>query len=299
MNKTVQDYATDPFAVMQNAIMLFDSKQQNTLIVEGLCDKRFYKQFGNTALNIKHVEGKPNVLKAYNFWFSRCREKLFAHFIVDVDRDFLLNGHLDSKINFNYHVWGKELLEGYNDLECFLVKTSAFRKVVVNYDIDLDANNRYLENILDATSYVGAFRLADEIVQKEHFLHDSVLDGVSLLEEWFSDDMVIQKQRFDDYVERRNGKNKHCTEMIDLAHEKYASKDSDIQLCRGHDITEAISFFVGKKSHRRTPENPFWCPKPEEIEEKLRLACERAYLERTPFTSFTFWKLLNNCQENV
>ncbi len=286
MGKQTRDFLTDPSYIINTAIMQSTKEQKKLLIVEGLKDKRFYRQFIDSDLDVKFVKGKPKVIETYDLWKSRGSAKIVVHFVVDVDRDFLLNGCLDQKDNFNYHVWEKNSARGFNDLESFLVKTSAFRKVMANYDIDLDANNRYLENILDATSYVGAFRLADEIVQKEHFLHDSILDGVSLLEEWFSDDMVINKQKFDEYVERRSATNGRCTEMIDLAKEKYANKTSDIQLCRGHDITEMISIFVEKKSSRRT--------KPEEIEEKLRLACERDFLEGSPFTSFTFWNLLND-----
>lgn len=205
MPSSLQKTAHSAINAVNNAKALFGSHKEITVFVEGVKDVRFYKEFKTSSLRIVELGDKDEVLKAFSFVSTNTHitDKSFAHFVVDIDKDLLLQKKLIQNPFFNYHVWDVTSQNGFNDLETYLVWSRAFDKLMVNYDIETKNVQMYRRNLFDSASYIGVYRLADEQIQHQYSLKRSVLDGVELDEQWFDDQMSLNKKQFDDYLSKR------------------------------------------------------------------------------------------------
>ena len=196
MRHDLRYYSTTPDAAVRNAKFLYNSKNLRTVFVEGLKDCRFYNQYKTSDLRIHELKTKSNVVEAYEFC-KKTKEyanQTYMHFVVDLDKDFLLSKQLISSPTFNYHVWNKIQQQGFNDLESYLVSSNSFDKVLANFDEDMKNIPSLRNNLYLSAAFVGAYRLADEQKKKKKGLSKTVLDGLIVLEEWIDRSMCIDQQ---------------------------------------------------------------------------------------------------------
>lgn len=283
MGEPLRKTVSDATQAVNQANMLFRSKQKMTVFVEGLKDVRFYNQYNEKGVSIEFLDGKDNVLAANRFLKDndKIENKDFAHFVVDVDRDFLLNKVLSSDNNLNYHVWDTTCTCPYNDLETYLVCTDSFVKFLVNYDVERAVIPGLLSNLLESASYIGAFRLADDQLMKECGSKQTILDSLKILDDWFDSSMCLNKNKFDNYIETRLKHHSKYALLIDKADENFKNKQNNHSLCRGHDLTEIIAIYLKKGIDYSNA-----------VELGLRLAAEKSLLDQSEFHHFSFWNLL-------
>lgn len=286
MSRDLRKYAIDPKSAVRTAKQLYDSKKQITLLVEGLKDKRFYNQYGSGNLRIQELSSKDGVLEAFNHVSSKleyCGQN-YIHFLVDIDHDFLLNKNLITNHFFNYHVWDVKSQKGYNDLETYLISSNALEKFLVNYDIPFEEIPTIRKNLLESSSYIGAFRYADDLIQiQEGFVH-SILDGMSLLEEWFDQSMIVNQKQVCESISKRLRQNSCVDLLIRTAQKAFDQRTSEYQLCRGHDLSEILSIGINKRKRSRLNSD--------NVELNLRLAAEKEELNKSLIANFSFWNIL-------
>lgn len=287
MPSSLRKIAQSAISAVNEAKFLFGSHKEITVFVEGLKDVRFYKEFKTSDLRIVELGDKDEVLKAFSFVSTNPHiiDKSFAHFVVDIDKDFLLQKKLIQNPFFNYHVWDVSLKNGFNDLETYLVWSRAFDKLMVNYDIDTKNVQMYRRNLFDSASYIGAYRLADEQIQKQYSLRKSVLDGVELDDQWFDDQMSLDKIEFDKYLSMRLKNNSYEGVFFDCADENKKIIKLGYELCRGHDLSNIIALCLMKKNEDLHLDGDI-------IELDLRLAAEKAFLDQSQIANFSFWSLM-------
>jgi hypothetical protein len=297
MPSSLSKRSHDGIKAIHDAYFLYRSHKEKTVFVEGKKDVRFYKEFKISDLRIIELGDKEEVLKAYTFCStnSSISDKTFAHFIVDIDKDYLLNNRIISDPNFNYHVWNVSQHSGFNDLETYLVSSRAFEKLLVNYDIEIQEINIYRKNLFESGSCIGAYRLADEQVQKEKKLEHSILEGFELDEdlfrELFDDKMKIKIKALEDFIDRRVSRKACGALLLDAAKNNIDNKSSEYALCRGHDLSLIIAYALMARHKQMHNERDLHIDG-DIIELDLRLAAEKAFLDQSEFSNYSFWGLL-------
>lgn len=286
MSRDLHRHSTTPEAAVRSAKFLFESKKQETVFVEGLKDCRFYNQYKTSDLRIQELGSKDKVLDAFNFC-SKTKEyenQTYMHFVVDLDKDVLLNKQLINAQQFNYHVWHKSRQHGFNDLESYLVSSNPFDKILANFDEDLNNIPSLRNNLYISASFIGAFRLADELIQQQKGLAKTILDGLIILDDWIDNSMCLDQQAVVNAITLRLKNNPNQQLLVQEAQKIFTQRLSDILLCRGHDLSKIMTVGIEKRHRVRLNE--------ESIELNLRLAAEKAILDKSIFATFSFWNLL-------
>lgn len=283
---TIQRYALNPSRLVQEARMIFSSKQKYTLVVEGETDYRLLRQWlVDSNARITKVDGKPKVIDVWNEAEKQNVDKIIC--LADVDYDCVINEAQINNDRFIYVSTGLSTnatdIESI-DIESTLVRSGAFLKLMSNKfsGSDLFDNNFSIlvsnirENLRKASSDLGAFRAADMAYVKAYGksaigpkfpVTDVYFDAVGL---------KVDIDKIKSLLIRSTNLGRNAMEEVIEKAEKLRSEFGDgWQLCKGHDLTEMLALYLSSYMRRKVSSR--------EVEEDLRLACELNLLKRTRF----------------
>lgn len=264
---SLRKFNIDPKYVVSNAVLFFRSSKKKTLVVEGISDHKFFLQWMDPKSDVRviDVDGKENVEEVYKLWLRDHKNKDDClYLIADVDYEFIINNKLkfiDDCFLYNFYCKSsnKPL---FNDLESFLVNTSALEKLLVNYMIPKDETSLIRDQIEQLTKIVGCYRAANELLSVGK--NKTIIDGLNLLEfcefKSFRFNAVAFKERLKSYSPRKLD----LDDFYDKADELFSSTHPKWFFSRGHDITEILSSYLSERNGMNIH--------PKAVELNLRLA---------------------------
>ena len=275
---SLRRFQTDPKTLLNTALSLYRSKRIKTAVVEGICDKRFLNQWitPGTELRFDGFDGKKLVELAFvNSRLKPYVDHEFMYFFADVDFDGVANKSLHDHPSFIYHVFcfdQRRVL--FNDLETYLLNTTALEKVLANLDIEPEAAVGLRERLERASRNIGSFRAADSVVQRKLNLRSSILNGLELRAFFKDREIAIDTEALKKALPNWSNYREHVDELIDTAAKLDRESPTLWSLSRGHDATEMLALHLESRGHRGMS--------PEKIELMLRLACEFREFEQSP-----------------
>ncbi|MFC0708089.1 hypothetical protein [Azorhizophilus paspali] len=257
---------------------MFRSKQIRTAIVEGVCDKRFLSQWVSAGAPIRFdgFDGKSLVNLAY----TKSRMKPYSDFdflcfFADIDFDVIVKQPL---INHPCYIYNAFCFEEdrlyYNDLETYLINTTAFEKVLVNLDVDVNEADSLRKRLERASRVTGSLRAADILVQRANGLRLSVLNGLEIRSFFNSRDITFNEDELFKALPRWSNYREYTDDLIEVAKRLDRELPTDWSLSRGHDLTEMLALYLEHHGQRGMAA--------EKLELMLRLACERSEFQRSP-----------------
>lgn len=275
---SLRKYQKDPKNLLNNALQMYRSKEIRTAVVEGVCDKRFLSQWlcADASIRFDGLDGKSLVSRVYSA--SQMKPYCdydFLCFLADVDFDFIAGHKLHNHPSFIYNSFCfTENRLHYNDLESFLINTSAFEKVLVNLDIDINEADSLRERLERASRVTGSLRAADIIVQNEHNLRSSVLNGMDIRAFFNPKDISFDQDEFLKALPRWSNYREYTDDIIEAAERLDREASSSWSLSRGHDLTEMLSLHLECRGQKGMTAD--------KLELMLRLACEFSEFQRSP-----------------
>lgn len=275
---SLQKYKSEPKYLLNNALQMFRSRKIRTAIVEGVCDKRFLSQWipVNAAIRFDGLDGKTLVNLVYaSSQLPPYSKYEFLYFFADVDFDVITMQplHTHPKFIYNAYCFDENRLH-YNDLEAYLINTSAFEKVLVNLDIDVSEATGLRVQLERASRVTGSLRAADIIVQRSHRLRSSVLNGLEISAFFNSRDIVFDKAELIRALPGWSNYREHTDDLIEAAQRLDRESPLDWSLSRGHDLTEMLALHLECRGKRGMTAD--------KIELMLRLACELSEFQGSP-----------------
>lgn len=275
---SLRKFQKEPKHLLNSALSMFRSKKIRTAVVEGVCDKRFLSQWipSNAAIRFDGLDGKPLVDLVYkNSQSKPYSDYEFLYFFADVDFDVITKKPLHKHPKFIYNAFCfEENRLHYNDLETYLINTSAFEKVLVNLDIDINEAAGLRERLERASRVTGSLRAADIIVQRTHNLRSSVLNGLEIRAFFNSRDIAFNQAELFKALPRWSNYREYTDDLVEAA--KRLDRESPLgwSLSRGHDLTEMLALHLECRGQRGITA--------EKLELMLRLACELAEFQGSP-----------------
>lgn len=275
---SLRRFQADPKNLLNTALSMYRSKRIKTAVVEGVCDKRFLSQWLSTDAQLRFdgFDGKLLVEKAFKG--SRAKpysDHDFLYFIADVDFDAVCQTPLHDHSSFVYNVFcSDEKKTIYNDLECFLVNTSALEKVLANFDVAPSSASFMRERLERASREIGAYRAADLLVQRKFNLRSSVLNGLEVRGFFVPTELTVESSRLKKALPGWSNYKEYVDDLIDAAARLDRQSPPLWSLSRGHDVTEMIALHLEVIGNRGTTR--------EKLEMMLRLACEFNEFSKSP-----------------
>lgn len=275
---SLRKFQNEPKHLLNSALNMFRSKKIRTVIVEGACDKRFLSQWipAKAEIRFDGLYGKPLVDLVYkNSQLKPYSNYEFLYFFADVDFDVITNQPLHKHPKFIYNAFCfEENRLHYNDLETYLINTSAFEKVLVNLDIDINEATGLRERLERASRVTGSLRAADIIVQQSNNLRSSILNGLEIRAFFNPRDIALNEIDLFKALPNWSNYREYTDDLIEEA--KRLNRESPVSwsLSRGHDLTEMLLLHLEFRSQRGMTA--------EKLELMLRLACERADFQDSP-----------------
>lgn len=275
---SLRKFQKDPRHLLNSALSLYRSKKIRTAVVEGVCDKRFLSQWipANSAIRFDGFDGKPLVDLVYkNSRLKPYSDYEFLYFFADVDFDIITKQPLHTHPKFIYNAFSfEENRLHYNDLETYLINTSAFEKVLVNLDIDVSEAVDLRERLERASRITGSLRAADIVVQRSHNLSSSVLNGLDIRAYFKSRDIDFDKTSLLKALPRWSNYPAHTDDLVEAATCLDRESPSAWSLSRGHDLTVMLALHLEDRGKRSITA--------EKLELMLRLACEFTEFQSSP-----------------
>jgi hypothetical protein len=275
---TLHKYKADPKHAIGIAFNMFKSRKIKTAIVEGVCDKRFLLQWlkKDNGIRFDGFCGKNLVEEIFN---ESQKNPFIGHgfllLVADVDFDLISGKPLIKDKNFIYNSYcfdTNNLM--HNDLETFLINTTALEKILANYDIDPVDADSIRDRLEKSSRIIGSYRAADILLQKKEMLCSSILNGIELSGFFDPNNISIDIDKLKAALPAWSNYRHYVDDLIDLAEKTDRSSQSPWSLSRGHDLTEMLSLHfeaVGHKGFTR-----------ERLELQLRLACEFSTYSESP-----------------
>lgn len=275
---SLRKFQKDPKNVLNNALHMYRSKKIRTAVVEGVCDKRFLSQWlcPNALIRFDGLDGKSLVSQVYSASQTKPYSDYdFLCFLADVDFDFIAGYKLHNHPSFIYNSFCfTENRLYYNDLESFLINTSAFEKVLVNLDINVSEADNLRERLERASRVAGSLRAADIIVQNSHNLRSSVLNGLDIRAFFDPKEVSFDHNELLRALPRWSNYPEYTDDLIEEAERLDREASSRWSLSRGHDLTEMLSLHLESRGNRGMTAD--------KLELMLRLACEFSDFQRSP-----------------
>ena len=275
---SLRRFQTDPKNLLNTALSLYRSKCIKTAVVEGKCDKRFLSQWiaPGSELRFDGFDGKRLVERAFKDSHAKpYSDHDFLYFFADVDFDGVTKEPLHDHPAFIYNVFcfdQKRVI--FNDLETYLLNTTALEKVLVNFDVENQAAPGIREKIECASRKVGCLRAADFVVQKRLNLRSSVLNGLELKAFFNASEISIDSSVLHRALPNWSNHKEHVDELIETAVQLDREWPALWSLTRGHDATEMLALHLCSRNHHGISA--------EKIELMLRLACELTEFDQSP-----------------
>lgn len=275
---SLKKFQKDPKHLLNTALSMFRSKKVRTVIVEGMCDKRFLSQWipTNSAIRFDGLDGKQLVNSVYtNSRKQPYAEYEFLYFFADVDFDVLANNRLHQHPGFVYNAFCfEENRLHYNDLETYLINTKAFEKVLVNLDIEISEAFSLRERLERASRIFGRLRAADIIVQRSHNLRSSVLNGLEIRSFFNACNITADEINILKSLHGWSNHREYTDDLIEIAKRLDNENPLSWSLSRGHDLTEMLALHLESRGQRGITAD--------KIELMLRLACEFLEFQTSP-----------------
>jgi hypothetical protein len=283
---SLRRYQCDPGRVIATAKMIFGSSQKHTLVVEGEADLRLLQNWLNDkCARLETVNGKDNVKEVWR----KAKAMRFAgvHCLADLDYDLVANYSpiIDSQFVYVSMEGGQSANEiECNDLESALIKSNAFRKVIVQKLppkelVEQDINSLVTtlrESLRVASRNIGAFRAADLCYRRSN--GNSPIGGDLNIADLYFDRATIRVdiEALTQSLLRSSRTSRYAMEeVVDMARNLLVQYDAGWQLCRGHDLTEMLGIYLTDRLGRPVSTR--------EVERDLRMACELQTLYQTRF----------------
>jgi len=276
---TLRRFQIDPKNLLNTALSMYRSKRIKTVVVEGICDKRFLTQWiaADAAIRFDGFDGKPLVERAF---LTSAKPPYAAHdflyFFADVDFDKISNKTLHNHPAFVYNAFCFEqnrLL--FNDLESYLINTAALEKLLANFDLPPDTAASLRSRLEAASRRIGAYRAADIIVQREQKLTSSVLNGLEVRAFFSARDISVDTTKLKKSLPNWSNYKHHVDDLVAVAERLEQESPSLWSLTRGHDVTEMLALYLEEVTNHRGITA-------EKIEMMLRLGCEFREFENSP-----------------
>lgn len=275
---SLRRYQKDPKFLLNSALTMFRSKQIRTAVVEGVCDKRFLSQWipAGAAIRFDGLDGKSLVDLVYkNSRLKPYSDFEFLYFFADVDFDVISKQPLNEHPSFVYNAFCfEENRLHYNDLETYLINSSALVKVLVNLDIDANEADGLRERLERASRVTGSLRAADIVVQRANNLRSSILNGLEIRSFFKPHDVAFNETELFKALPRWSNYREYIEDLIEEAKRLDRESPTDWSLSRGHDLTEMLALHLEHRGQRGMTA--------EKLELMLRLACELAEFQRSP-----------------
>lgn len=282
-NKSMKSYKTDFKAIFTKICGISRGKNKlKIIVVEGIDDKRFLSPYFDEEDNIEFIpaEGKEIVMQLYNkFKEKNFFDKDSYFFYVDLDYDLIhekISLIKNDKFICNVYCFNDNQYF-FNDLESFLVNTSALKKLLSSFDqpnSTKDVNDLKVKLEL-ASRAIGKYRAADVIVIKEQGLQSSVLDGLKLDTYFDVEAFCILNKKLESEIPNWSRQKLSVEDLIVKANELNNTYSQQWALSRGHDITKLLELYLSYKTKKNNITQA-------RIEEVLRVACEKIDFEKTP-----------------
>lgn len=269
-------YYRDNCVFMVGAAMMTN---RSCSVFEGSTDVDYYRDLievdvKNPKRFCLYAKGKKNVESGIETYRNALKGnpeydpgKPYAKFSFCLDRDFdvRLKKSLYEDDFVYYQMWRVEngALQGFNDIEGFLMSTPALDYVVKYYGLDSKFVKRCRSAVLKAASCVGVFKIANRMVQGEDEYpvltngHKGEIDV-----NWFCKNKLFKFTPGDIEVDlknllsnvaallrppyARNERDLRLMQVFDYAKDIIAENSEDgmllpsYELCRGHDMTELL-----------------------------------------------------------
>lgn len=268
-NSRLKKYQSTPTNLLGTALHLFRSTGTQTAVVEGLTDKRFLSQWSKPdKIRFAGFEGKPHVEEVYR---ESKKHPYSAHdflyFFADIDYDEVDRKPLvlDPRFIYNAYCNQKNAVE-FNDLETFLINSSAFEKLLANHDIDTREATDLRVKLEVASRLIGALRAADLSLVRKLKLSSSVLNGIEIEPFFRANDVTIDTEALHSRLPYWSNRREYVEDLIDEAAKINAEKPNLWALSRGHDLTEMLTLYLQGQGHPTARQD--------KLELMLRLACD-------------------------
>ena len=268
----------NPKNLLNTAKMLYKSKGEQTIVVEGKTDMYFLQQWRQPGSKIRFdgLDGKTLVEKVYHASKQPpYSDQQFLYFFADVDFDEISGTPLidDPRFIYNAYCANKSLVE-YNDLEAFLVNNGALEKLLINHGIDPSSAPEIKRKLETASRYFGSLRAADIVLGKKNKLSLSILNSFDIEPFFDAKQFVVNQKSFEAQLPYWTNYKHYVDDLLEEAEKINAANSKPWALSRGHDVTEMLALHlveVGSKGMRA-----------EKVELMLRLACELATFKASP-----------------
>jgi hypothetical protein len=276
----------DPGRVVTTAKMIFSASRKHTLVVEGEADFRLLTNWLNEkSARLETVSGKDNVKDVWR----KAKALKFAplHCLADLDYDVVADYSpiIDEQFVYVSMQGGQDPHEiDCNDLESALIKSIAFKKIMVQKYPQKDLAEGDFHGLIDslreklriASRNIGAFRAADMRYQRLN--NSSPIGGNFNITDVFFDRATLQvdiNALAKSLLRSSRTSLEAMEEVVETARHLLSKFDSGWQLCRGHDLTEMLGMYLTDRFGRRVSAR--------EVERDLRMACELKTLYQTRF----------------
>ena len=275
---SLRRFQSDPRTLLNTALNMYRSKRIKTAVVEGVCDKRFLNQWIVPGTHIRFDGFNGKKLVESSFLGSRSKpysEADFMYFFADVDFDGISGVKIHDHPSFIYNAFcfdtGRTL---FNDLECYLLNTTALEKILANLDIETGSAKDLRQRLEQASRDIGAFRAADILVRRANNLSSSVLNGLEVRAFFNEKEITVDLHALKKALPNWSNYKEYTNELIETAERLHRESPTPWSLSRGHDVTEMLALHLESRGS--------FALSKDKVELMLRLACEFSEFEKSP-----------------
>ena len=265
-----------PINIISSSLFFYNSKKIKTLIVEGLSDKKLLSQWdlNKELIRIHSCDGKGKdlVYETFNEFKEKQEEYSrignFIFFMADIDYDLIVGRKLHDHPGFIYNAFCKNQNKFFfNDLEGYLINTPAFKKLLVQNEIDDKEIDIILNKLESCSRFIGSYRSADIILKIKEKKTNSILNGLSINSYFDPKEIIIDEKNFSGNLKNWSNYPELTDELECIANKLRKDITKKWALSRGHDITEMLAEYINFHKKKKLSSS--------KIETMLKLACER------------------------
>lgn len=273
---TLRRYQERPNVLIDRAIQAYKSNRKKTIFVEGLNDKAFFRQWTGDNIRYDGFFGKEKIEEIKRYMISNTKFNMYYNdFLLIADVDYDLTSKLGVIKGIEYFVLDDDGNHIYNDMDIFVLNSSALKKLFSTLRIDIDdCDLDELKNKIEsATRIFGRYRAADFKLTQGN-VNSSILNGLEITR--FLDAFTLSVD-----VSALEGNIGNWSKSLDIDDLIAEAKEIDDEfkfkwaLSRGHDATSILSCHLINKYDKKFASQSF-------VEEKLRIGCEKVELLSIP-----------------
>lgn len=247
-----------PEQQLNDAVMLWSSKRQATIFVEGITDKKFFEVHIDREIRshicFQAVNAEETHWKAVYDLIELARKSNFKPIFGVLDRDYHII--LQDGICENSHL----VFTDQSDMEMMLFFSSAFDKLLQTYGSAEKLKNysNPRQPIIDTACPLGVLRCVSYREQYNLWFKRIEYSKIMKGSEWKTDlEEMIRHVLARTRTQRRQERNVYPSEQMlkdnihQLLHADKAAKPEDY--CNGHDVLGILALFM-KKEYASDPD---------------------------------------------